>query len=766
MGLFTLKEAFVGKTHELLLAEQYIAQLREKYMVKNNGYYELAKSLGNINMDPLLRKIEGCLEKEFGFTNVYIMVALTAVEAQCITFPVHYNVAKYKEISDAFKNKNTGIKFDPKDDLAFIACITSSLLFSPALSSAEILAVLLHEIGHNFEVPLLNNTFIPSCFKVYGDMFIRNIMASENMSDLVKGLATTMIFGLSSNAMAEGGKKNTNKGLHYVIDGLFLAKDLLFNVLGRLGTGVVDFIWRDIIGLDPVFLKSWSLTRAINVTVQRLCTLFKKQPLKFTYIISDKISEKIADRFAAYYGYGTELSTALIKLTESRGTSYSKYMGGIDLHSAAREIPVLGHYIGFCNFMTTEIFGIMTDPHPTSMERGKDMLMTLKKDLNRSDISPKMRKQLAAEVAKMEATYLLYRDVSIEASRKTSPVGDTDYAQQMNAMLHKIKDGILPASFTDGTSTLMELIGIDDLIHNNMNKTIERTKKLLKETENYDEYDYVLNEEHYNNLPRDTKYTGYSSSNVLVETYNGDTFFSAREAIEAGKGKEYFISLVHGSNLTFDELYQYNREWDRIGAILEAEEQQQVSGVAQGNQQQPTGQQSSTTPEKKEEPISVEQRLKNELESESDFNKIRDKYEKQRKELQDAVNKMNRASAEEKGKFAVIVQQLKQGLRYIKEYMVRFANKAREQFNNKPKGYYQTLSNMDSIDSLEKQKKELEDAKTKREKEQAAAKENKTNTTNTVQQSSTVTNHPSTPTAGTTKPDGTVTQGGGGGVTP
>ena len=266
-------------------------------------------------------------------------------------------------------------------------------------------------------------------------------------------------------------------------------------------------------------------------------------------------------------------------------------------------------------------------------------------------------------------------------------------------------------------------------------------------------------DEDLNSLSLDTKYTGYSSSNVLVETYNGDTFFSAREAIEAGKGKEYFISLVHGSNLTFDELYQYNREWDRIGAILE--EEQQVSGVAQGNQQQPTEQQ-TTTPEKKEEPISLEQRIKNELQKEPDFEKIRDKYEKQREELQDAVNKMNRASAEEKGKFAVIVQQLKQGLRYIKEYMVRFANKAREQFNNKPKGYYQTLSNMDSIDSLEKQKKELEDAKTKREKEQAAAKANSNN--NTVQQSSTVTNHPSTPTAGTTKPDGTVTQGGG--VTP
>lgn len=264
-----------------------------------------------------------------------------------------------------------------------------------------------------------------------------------------------------------------------------------------------------------------------------------------------------------------------------------------------------------------------------------------------------------------------------------------------------------------------------------------------------------LLDEDLRSLSTDPKYTGYSSNDVLVETYNGNTFFSVLEAIEAGKAKEYFISTVYGNNLTFDELYQYNRDWDRAGAIVEAEEaQQQTSGIAQGNQE--PVQNTTQSAEKKEEPISIEQ-LKNKLANEPDFKTIRDTYEKYRKELQDTVDKMNRASAEEKGKFAVIVQQLKQGLRFIKEYMVRFANKAREQFSNKPKGYYQTLSNMDSINSLEKQKKELEDAKTKREKEQAAKAAN-----NTVQQSSTVTNHPSTPTAGTTKPDGTVTQGGGG----
>lgn len=264
-----------------------------------------------------------------------------------------------------------------------------------------------------------------------------------------------------------------------------------------------------------------------------------------------------------------------------------------------------------------------------------------------------------------------------------------------------------------------------------------------------------LLDEDLRSLSTDPKYTGYSSNDVLVETYNGNTFFSVLEAIEAGKAKEYFISTVYGNNLTFDELYQYNRDWDRAGAIVVAEEaQQQTSGVAQGNQE--PVQNTTQSAEKKEEPISIEQ-LKNKLANEPDFETIRDTYEKYRKDLQDTVDKMNRASAEEKGKFAVIVQQLKQGLRFIKEYMVRFANKAREQFSNKPKGYYQTLSNMDSINSLEKQKKELEDAKTKREKEQAAKAAN-----NTVQQSSTVTNHPSTPTAGTTKPDGTVTQGGGG----
>ena len=264
-----------------------------------------------------------------------------------------------------------------------------------------------------------------------------------------------------------------------------------------------------------------------------------------------------------------------------------------------------------------------------------------------------------------------------------------------------------------------------------------------------------LLDEDLRSLSTDPKYTGYSSNDVLVETYNGNTFFSVLEAIEAGKAKEYFISTVYGNNLTFDELYQYNRDWDRAGAIVVAEEaQQQTSGIAQGNQE--PVQNTTQSAEKKEEPISIEQ-LKNKLANEPDFETIRDTYEKYRKDLQDTVDKMNRASAEEKGKFAVIVQQLKQGLRFIKEYMVRFANKAREQFSNKPKGYYQTLSNMDSINSLEKQKKELEDTKTKREKEQAAKAAN-----NTVQQSSTVTNHPSTPTAGTTKPDGTVTQGGGG----
>ena len=258
-----------------------------------------------------------------------------------------------------------------------------------------------------------------------------------------------------------------------------------------------------------------------------------------------------------------------------------------------------------------------------------------------------------------------------------------------------------------------------------------------------------LLDEDLSSLSTDPKYTGYSSNDVLVETYNGNTFFSVLEAIEAGKAKEYFISTVYGNNLTFDELYQYNRDWDRAGAIIEAE--QKTSGIAQGNQE--PDQNTTQSAENKEEPISIEQQLKNKLANEPDFETIRDTYEKYRKELQDTVNKMNRASAEEKGKFAVIVQQLKQGLRFIKEYMVRFANKARDQFSNNPKGYYQTLSNIDSINSLEKEKKALEDAKTKREKEKAEA-ENKSNVT---QQSDTVVNHGSTPT--TTKPDGTVTQG-------
>ena len=65
-----------------------------------------------------------------------------------------------------------------------------------------------------------------------------------------------------------------------------------------------------------------------------------------------------------------------------------------------------------------------------------------------------------------------------------------------------------------------------------------------------------LLDEDLRSLSTDPKYTGYSSNDVLVETYNGNTFFSVLEAIEAGKAKEYFISTLYGNNLTFDELYK------------------------------------------------------------------------------------------------------------------------------------------------------------------------------------------------------------------
>lgn len=159
--IVSLNEAYFGKTQSLLDLEDYIAELRarypytSKYLVTHNEEY---KAL--LRDEILMKKIPECLIKTFGFNDVAIgLNRALGINAATIIYPLkeqhekpptRVNVTKY------------GFSFDKNTrQLNTVILCTLGLLFPRddgklTLTPEQIVAVLLHEVGHAFSTFLFN----------------------------------------------------------------------------------------------------------------------------------------------------------------------------------------------------------------------------------------------------------------------------------------------------------------------------------------------------------------------------------------------------------------------------------------------------------------------------------------------------------------------------------------------------------------------------------------------------------------------------------
>ena len=475
-------EAYIGKTKLMLKAEKLIGELRKKYMNSTNGYKEIMNMVGKINNDPILRKIEKCFEDEFNITDVYLFIAPTTNFINAFTLPMHYDVTKYELIQNALKKKK-GVKFDKRMELGFLVAITSSLLFLPNLSDGEILAILLHEIGHNFEMPLLDNAYIPSVLIVYTHLFIRLLNQQDDIFQAVATMFQSMAISTMQPSITRSLKSAIpNKGIATVRDAVFLIYDTI-KLIKKIDGGIVDFILYNIIGFQKNFFVNFTQTLKRS-TIDRIRNYLTNEQVALLSVIFGQVSEKIADRFAAYYGYGPDLASSMMKIKNEESINLSKYMGGLDIQAVTNAIPVFGHYLGLCTFINEEILHNLSGDHPVQSDRARDIIQTLKDDLKDPKLPQKMRNDISKSVKEIEASYNLYKDITLDASKKASAKGYVDFSHQMQALLYNIKDAIIPSKLIDLTGTLMRLSGINDIIKDNIDKSMGNFKKLLKEEQN------------------------------------------------------------------------------------------------------------------------------------------------------------------------------------------------------------------------------------------------------------------------------------------
>lgn len=132
----------------------------EKLRIKYVDFYK--RKMTDVYNDPIFKKFIKLIEDEFGFTSVTFVIDNSSPDllANAFTIPLNGRFGTLHPVEDAIVN-NYGIKYKKEMNYSIMILTSSCFLFnSNFLTSAECLAILLHEVGHNFTY-VANGQLVP-----------------------------------------------------------------------------------------------------------------------------------------------------------------------------------------------------------------------------------------------------------------------------------------------------------------------------------------------------------------------------------------------------------------------------------------------------------------------------------------------------------------------------------------------------------------------------------------------------------------------------
>ena len=232
---------------------------------------------------------------------------------------------------------------------------------------------IMHEVGHNFYCAL-NHRFGVLNKVFYTYLFFVDILRFSSANDLLNFALMTDI------------GKVYKKFEKYCRDNKVIIINLIDTVencysLYKTVEGVFDNI------KDKLTLGLMTLLGASIITAFKMFNIWT-----WLFLPLSLNNEKTADNFATIYGYGPALSSALNKL-ETASPS--------ELDKAFDKIPFLSNLYSINTSLAYIIIGGI-DGHPETVTRMYDQLELLKREANKEDLDPKMRKVILKDIADCE----------------------------------------------------------------------------------------------------------------------------------------------------------------------------------------------------------------------------------------------------------------------------------------------------------------------------------------------------------------------------
>ena len=409
MGLYTIRdfqeggilsEAYVPKSKYLKRAEEILDKIRKPYLVDDTkgmigllkiNSQRLASVIKELYVDKDWNEFEKCLEKQFGFETFSVNI-IRMSQIGAFTYPVSLDMTRLASFDDVLDSN--GLRYKESAKINGISFISDGLLFNSKMSSGQVLAIILHEIGHNFSQMAIS--------------FLAQYNAGKSLygaTVLMLSLFTKLdvYFGMDDKTNIEKtGALLTH--LIYTTDfGKRMSNLSKRNQLHKpLYSGLDAFT-----SVMAVKSDMKSVPEGVKRIVDTIKMVFRNQLLEYIkdntksyikYIADNKkqiainhvtnymsyMDESFADKFVAMNGYGVEFATA-IKIMKAE-------MLGYGINGVADKLPLVGQIFAL-EYIMGSFFGtiITGEPHPTEASRVMTQIDILEEELKRPDISPKTR---------------------------------------------------------------------------------------------------------------------------------------------------------------------------------------------------------------------------------------------------------------------------------------------------------------------------------------------------------------------------------------
>lgn len=331
----SLNEAYIGKQAVSELQKQ-LSIVRAKLRDRNYN-----PSMGQ---DKEILKFNRLVEKQFGYTDFALTISPDN-SLNAYTIPISFFISdeERKKLANALKTSKNGFRFDPKyGAISAVATLNMGCINSEYITDEELMAILLHEIGHNFFEATVSDT---------SPILTRAIIMTKSLAKLNKMIVDKISLGKYIDVQeivkdVESGFKNTFK----YITGNVIVKPYNF---------LKDAVQK--------LFKREAMDNNLN-----------KRMIRYT-------DEKFADTFAAMYGYGVELHSALQKMTDEVYQYYPQSRNPI--------VVICKAYSMYISDMFAFMSGVK-DEHPDDLARIKVSVEYLKKEISREGIDPKLKSKL------------------------------------------------------------------------------------------------------------------------------------------------------------------------------------------------------------------------------------------------------------------------------------------------------------------------------------------------------------------------------------